>query len=370
VDVEKFLNRCFEELGKKDASDLHVKSGEVPRIRFEKHLVSFMEERPDAAFLEELLKSLTTEYLRKRFETERSVDFAFTREPFGRFRVNVFSQKGELTMVFRRMRMKIPGFKELNLPPIFEKIAREERGLILISGPVGSGKTTTIASLIDFINHHRKVSIVTLEDPIEYLFRDDQALISQREVGIDIPSFDQALRYIVRQDPDVVVVGEIRDPETLRAALTAAETGRLVISTVHGKNVRQTFERILGLYPRETHEQILSELAYNLKALVSQRLICSMTAGTLAPACEILVANPSSTKMIRDGEFDHLIQILQNGTRDGMQTMNQALYQLYQDKFVSKEGALAASDNPQALEMNIKGIFTDEGQGGILGIRK
>lgn len=370
MEENEFLYGCLEELARKNASDLHMKSGEVPRIRLEKQLRPIGDVKPSLKFLEALVKSHLSEYQKNAFERNRAVDFAFTREPLGRFRANVFSQRGELAIVIRRLTMNVPNFKDLRLPRIMDDLSRIERGLILLAGPVGSGKTTSIAALVDQINKTRHVSVITLEDPVEYLYKDDKAFISQRELGIDIDTFQSGLRFIVRQDPDVVVVGEIRDAETLRAALAAAETGRLVISSCHGKSIQQSFERMLGLYPHDAHEQILNELSFNLKAVICQRLLPSTTHGKLIPVCEVLMMNPSACKIVREGQLGKISQIMQNGVHEGMQTMNHALLQLVQQGDISRDDALMASDNPQALEMNMKGIYMDEGRGGIIGSEK
>jgi pilus retraction protein PilT len=367
MDPRKFLTDCLRELVAKEATDLHVKAGEIPRIRHQRRLVSLEAGKLDTPQISALLDGLLNDKQKQLLRDARSVDFAFTEAGVGRFRVNAFYQKGELALVMRRVKDKVPTFTELGLPPILGRVAEEERGLVLVAGPVGSGKSTTTAAVIDTINHTRPVRIITLEDPIEYLHKDHRAFISQREIGLDTESFVQSLRYVVRQDPDVIFIGEIRDRETLHAALAAAETGRLVMSTVHGKNVLQTFERILGFFPREEHGSILVELSYNLKALISQRLLRRKDGSGLVPACEVMLMNPSAAKMMREGRLERLTQVMQNAGQEGMQTLNQALLELIQKDLISKEEGLAASDHPQSLEMNLKGIFLDEAAGGILG---
>ncbi|HNV86321.1 MAG TPA: PilT/PilU family type 4a pilus ATPase [Candidatus Omnitrophota bacterium] len=366
MESRTFFRDCLAELVEKDGTDLHLKAGEAPRIRYQKQLLPISEATPSNTFLGELIDSFLSEYQKRKFETLRAIDFSFSLDSLGRFRANAFYQKGELAMVVRCLKSNIPAFKDLGLPEILNRLTLEERGLILIAGPVGSGKSTTIAAMVNYINDNRKASLITLEDPIEYLYKDHLAFISQREIGLDTDSFLHALRYMVRQDPDVIVIGEIRDPETLQAALAAAETGRLVISSVHGKNVQQTFERILGLYPREAHEKVLTELSYNLKGLVSQRLLRSSDRAKLVPACEVLLASPAASKVLREGLLGKLNQVMQNSRDEGMQSMNQSLLQLFQEGQITKEDALAASDNPQELEMNMKGIFLDEARGRIL----
>lgn len=367
MDEKKFLTSCLQELVQRGATDLHIKAGAYPRIRIQRKLVPLEFSKPTTPFLESLLHPLLNDHQRNLFQMARSVDFAFQQEGLGRFRVNAFYQKGEVAIVIRLVRERIPGFEDLGLPLVLKKIAGEDRGLVLVGGPVGSGKSTTIAAIVDFINHEVPKRIITIEDPIEYLFQDDRSFVSQREIGLDADSFPQALRYIVRQDPDVIVIGEIRDAETFHAALTASETGRLVISTVHGKNVMQALERVLGFYPREQHPAILTELSYNLKSVIAQRLLPRRDAKGLAPACEVLILNPSAGKVLRDGRLDKIQQVMQNGSQEGMQTFNQSLLELFQKEIITREEALAASDSPHSLEMNMKGIFLDESAGGILG---
>ncbi len=367
MDEKHFLNQCLKKLIEKAATDLHVKAGELPRIRTGRKLIPLDVLKPSSPFLESVLDPLLSDHQKKIFQLTKAVDFAFNADSIGRFRVNAFYQKGEVAIVFRMVKDKIPSFENLGLPSILKAIALKQRGLVLIAGPVGSGKSTTIAAMVDYINHNEEKRIITVEDPIEYLHQDDKSFISQREIGLDTESFHQALRYVVRQDPDVIVIGEIRDAETFHAALTASETGRLVVSTVHGKNVMQAFERVLSFYPREEHQAILTELSYNLEAIVSQRLLSRLDGKGLLPACEVLMMNPSAGKILREGHFEKLGQVMQNGKQEGMQTFNQHLLILVEKKMISKEEAFRTSDHPHALEMNIKGIFLDETSGGILG---
>lgn len=366
MDEKSFLGDCLKELVSRNATDLHIKAGQPPRVRVQRKLVSIGKVKPDSSNLLALLDSLLNQHQKELFHSARAVDFAFTSGGLGRFRVNAFYQMGEIAIVIRLVKDKVPNFEELGLPAVLGKISEEDRGLILVAGPVASGKSTTIASVVDAINRRAAKRIITIEDPIEYLHSDDRALISQREIGLDTESFREALRYVVRQDPDVIVIGEIRDAETFHAALSAAETGRLVVSSVHGKNVMQAFERVLGFYPREEHPAILTELAYNLRAVLSQRLLPRREGGGMVPACEILLMNPSACKILREGQLGKIHQVMQIGAEEGMQTLNRALLDLFQKNLITREDALQASDQPQALEMNMKGIFLDEGTGGLL----
>lgn len=367
MDGRQFLAKCLKQLVERGATDLHIKAGKFPRIRLDQKLVPIEILEPTDSFLQVLLTSLLNDHQKRIFDLAKAVDFAFSSDGFGRFRVNAFYQKGEIALVLRMVKDKVPSFEELGLPAVLKSVSLEQRGLILIAGPVGSGKSTTIAAIVNYINHKEPKRIITIEDPIEYLHQDDKSFISQREIGLDTESFLQSLRYIVRQDPDVIVIGEIRDMETFHAALTASETGRLVVSTVHGKNVMQAFERFLGFYPRDQHQAILTELSYNLKAILVQRLLSSQGGKGMVPACEVLLMNPAAGKMLREGYLEKLNQVMANGRGEGMQTFNQHLLELVEREVVSKEEALRASDNPQALEMNMRGIFLDEAEGGLLG---
>jgi pilus retraction protein PilT len=309
---------------------------------------------------------IMNDYHRSILPKQKGVDLAFTSENFGRYRANVFYQRGTLSIVIRTIKSIIPSFAELNIPLVFEKVCMKERGLILIAGATSSGKSTTVATMVDYINKNRDAHLITVEDPIEYMHQDNRCVINQREIGQDSLSFQDALKFVVRQDPDIIVIGEMRDPQSFRSAVVASETGHLVISTIHAKNVLQVFDRILGFFPSDQHEQILVQLSFNLQAISCQRLLRRKDAAGLIPAVEILLENPSVSKVIRENQLDKLPQAMINAAEEGMQTFNMSLVELYNAEQISKEEALLASDNPHALEMNMRGIFLDDTGGGIL----
>lgn len=367
MDAKEFLERCLKDMAEKQGTDLHIKARHPSRVRMQKNLTETLDYQADQGTLEEILEDMLNSEQKDQLARTKSVDFAFNHPQYGRFRVNAFYQKGEISLAIRAVRNQIRTFEELGLPASLRTVAAQERGLVLVSGPVGTGKSTTVAAVIDHINKNRYARIITLEDPIEYLFKDNKAYISQREVGLDTDSFQSSLRGIVRQDPDVIMVGEIRDSDTLGAALACAETGRLVISTIHAKSVAQTFERVLGFFPHNNHEKVLMELSYALKAVVSQRLLRHSQTKDLSLACEVLLVNATAAKMIREGKLEKLNQVMQMGKEEGMQTLNMSLLELFNNGKIGRQEALSASDDPDALEMNLRGIFFSESKGGIIG---
>ncbi|MBU1864157.1 MAG: PilT/PilU family type 4a pilus ATPase [Candidatus Omnitrophica bacterium] len=366
MDPKIFLENSLKQLTEKNASDLHIKSGVVPRLRVSGTIQKMETDAIGPKFVSSLADSLMNDGQKELFKKNRSVDLAFASETYGRFRANIFWQRGTTSIVIRVIKNLIPSFSELYLPAVFEKISLQERGLILISGATSTGKSTTVASMVNYINQERDGHILTIEDPIEYMHEDKRCIINQREIGQDAVSFSDALKYVVRQDPDVIVVGEMRDPESFKSAIVASETGHLVISTIHAKNVQQVFDRILGFFPSDQREQVLVQLSFNLKAVAAQRLLRKKDKKGLVPVCEVLMNNGTIAQLIRDNKMEKLPQAIANCSEEGMQTFHQALCKLYNEGFVSKEEALMASDNPQALEMNMKGIYLDEGSGGIL----
>jgi len=368
MDEKTFFDTCLKQMNEKNGSDLHIQVGEWPRMRVNGQLASLQGvDPPTHDFLLKLLRAQVSDKYWAVFEAKGTVDYSISHETYGRYRVNAFNQKAELSFVIREVKSDVPNFEDLGLPAVMTQIAELHRGLVFVSGPVGSGKSTTMAAIINRINQTRAARIITLEDPIEYIYKSEKGLISQREVGMDVGSFSEALRGVVRQDPDVIVVGEIRDAATFEAAVMAAETGRLVISSVHSKNVMQTFERVLGLFPRSEQPQILTELAFNLKAVVSQRLLPREDGEGRVPVCEVLIGTASASKVIKENQLDKIQMIMQGGKAEGMQTLNNALLTLFKEGTISREDALNASDSPQQLDMNMKGIFMDESKGSILG---
>lgn len=366
MDARAFLRENLKKVLKLDGSDLYIKSGERLRYRLAQNVKVLDETKPSKPDVESLVNQITNDYHKKFLDEKGSVDFALDFEELGRVRVNIFSQRGDMCLVLRLVKNEIPSFEKLNIPPILKSIAEQQRGLILIGGATSSGKTTSIAAMIQHVNNKLERHIITVEDPIEYSFKDIKCMVNQREVGSDTTNFHDSLRYIVRQAPDMIIIGEMRDQETFTAALAAAETGRVLISTVHARNVIQVFERVLGFFPAEQHDQIMNQLSFNLLAISVQRMLTQVDGVNVIPAFEILTMSPAAQKLVREGRLAQLGQVMQQGGQDGMQTFNQALLKLYNEKRISQEEAFRASDNAQQLSMNIKGIFLDEAAGGIL----
>lgn len=352
----------------KNASDLHLKVGSVPIYRINKMLVP---EEHCGKFtkddMEKMISEITTEAQRREFDDKSEIDYAYFAGEMGRFRVNIFRQRGETGIVMRRIKDRIPDFVELNLPSIFEKITMFERGIILVTGASSSGKSTTLASMINYINVNKNKHIMTLENPIEYLHSDKKSVINQREIGVDTESFHAALRHIMRQDPDIIVIGEMRDGESVMTSISAAESGHVVLSSFHAEDTIQAIVRLLDFFSHGEKEQIRMQIANNLKAVTCQRLLKKGKTEDegLIPAVEILVVTPIVSKLIRENKIKDIQKILQHG-EDGMRTFNMSLVDLYKKNSITKEEALAKSSNPEALKINLKGIFLDEDRG-ILG---
>jgi twitching motility protein PilT len=348
--VEEF-GRWLTELTQGGGSDLHVKVGTEPKIRLSGSLVP-LDHRP---LLEEETAAIAAAIVpadrRGRFETAGEVDFAYSLPGVGRFRVNVFRQRGSVSAVFRKLRFGGPSFGEMHLPDTIRMLSEEHRGLILVTGPTGSGKTTTLSAMIEHLNHTRQCHIVTIEDPIEVLFRDDVASINQREVGNDTESFLSALRAALRQDPDVILIGEMRDTETVRAALQAAETGHLVMSTLHTVDATETVNRVVDFFPPHQQAQIRLTLAGAVKGIICQRLVPTID-GSLLPCHEILVNTGRIAERIADPDKTAEIHdVIAEGGYYGMQTFDQSLLQLVKDGGVSLDAALAASTNPHDFQL-------------------
>ncbi|NLE27242.1 MAG: PilT/PilU family type 4a pilus ATPase [Clostridiaceae bacterium] len=348
------------------ASDIHLKVARPPAIRIE-GVLRFTEIRELAEidmmrFLDEIMSPLQKQY----FLETGDADFAASVPALGRFRVNCYRQRGTTAMVFRYVKADIWDFRTLNLPErAMERIASLDRGLVLVTGTTSSGKSTTLAALIDRINATRQSHILTLEDPIEYLHADKKCSVSQREVSIDTKDFKTGLRAIMREDPNVILIGEMRDAETFQACLGAAETGHLVFSTLHTTNVMMTIDRILDMFPADQHAQVRSQLALQLRAIVAQRLLPTADGKGRVPAVEVMFNDPGIAPLIRDGEIERIPNVIADGQDDGMQTFNMALVSLVKKQIVTQKAAEEASDNPDALKMNLQGIFGSRDRGGI-----
>jgi len=298
-------------------------------------------------------------HARKRLDEEREVDFSYHIPNVGRFRTNVFQQKGEWCLAMRYVKVKVPGFEELGLLPVLKNIAESPRGIVLISGSTGCGKSTTLAAMIEHINATAKKHIIALEDPIEYVFEDNQCIIEQREIGLDTQSFAMGLKHILRQDPDIIMVGEMRDAISFNAAMNAADTGHLVLSTLHTTNASQAVSRILDFFKADERDQIRRQLASTLQGVVCQRM-AGKVGGGVVPAIEIMINTPTVRKLIEENRLEKLGAAIETGVDDGMQTFNQALFNLVKQGRVSEKEALAKASNPEALKMNFQGIFLDE----------
>jgi len=343
------------------ASDLHLKVGTYPMMRVRGTLMPATEER---RLEHEDLVSMAAAVLpaghRDKFKDNHEVDLAYSVAGLGRFRCNAFQQRGTIGMIFRVIPMKVASIEDLMLPKVLKKIAAEERGLVLVTGTTGSGKSTTLAALVDEINLTRTAHIMTIEDPIEYLHRDNRSIINQREIGVDTNSFAHALRSALRQDPDVILVGEMRDFETIQTALLAAETGHLVLSTLHTLDATETINRIIAVFPPHQQKQVRIQLSSVLKSVISQRLIPRTDAKGRVPAVEVLISTAFLRDCIIDKDKSHLIHgaISQGTSQYGMQTFDQSIFSLYETKHISYEEALRWCSNVDEFKLKVQGIST------------
>ncbi len=352
------FRRVLEIVLDRKASDLHLKVGTRPQIRVDGRIESVDEPPPTVKEMEGFADMLLTPAQKQELAQKREIDFAIGVPGLARFRANVYYQRGTMAVVLRHVPLGVPAFEELNLPPQVEKLALSPRGLVLVTGTVGSGKSTTLASMIDSINRRIARSIITVEDPVEFLHRDDKCVISQREVGLDTLSYADALRHILRQDPDVILLGEIRDRETMSTALMAADTGHSVLSTLHTVDAAQTVNRILSFYPPHQHEEIRYLLASTLRAVVSLRLIPKAGGSGRVPAAEILVNTPTIRDYLMSADKTHSIRsaIQEGATQYGMQSFDQSLMRLYRRGLITQEEAVRNSSTPTEFELRIRGI--------------
>lgn len=356
-DKEPQINKYFHLVIKIDASDLHLKVNMVPRIRIRGALKNTNATVMTEARMEELIFEILTEEQKKYFLRNGALDFAWQVGRADRFRVNVFRQRGLISLAARHITSNIPPFEMLHLPTTVEKIAEVHDGLVLVTGPTGCGKSSTIASMIDHINSNRSCHIVTIEDPIEFLHVDKKAIVSQREIGVDVPTYEAALRSLMRQDPDVVLVGEIRDNETLTAAMRAAETGHMVFGTLHSVNASQTIQRILDLFPQEERELARQTFALTIRAIISQQLLPGIREDAkIVPAIEILLANPIVRKLISEGRENDLPNVIRSCQKEGMQDITESLRKLIAEEWVDLKVGLEHAPNVEELKMALKGI--------------
>ncbi len=353
------LAKYFKAITAADASDLHLKSGCPPHIRKAMKLRPTTEAPLSTADILGMAEELMTPEQSAFFREGGNVDLAYEVEGGDRYRINIFRQRGRVSMAVRRVTRDIPDFESLHLPPVMSRVAESNQGLVLLSGPTGSGKSTTIASMLQYINRRRNCHIVTIEDPIEYLFTDDKALISQREIGIDVEDFPQGLKYLMRQDPDVVLIGEMRDAETFQAGLQAAETGHLVFGTVHASSAQQTIGRILDLFPVDARDRARQSLAFNIRAIVCQKLLPSIAEGIgRVPAVDVLLTNPSVRQYIMENREAELNDIIKSREADGMISFTKSLFNLIETEMIEPKVGREAAPNEDELQMLLKGIQT------------
>ena len=355
------VNDLLKAAVEKGASDLHLKVGSFAMARIHGHLTSVnQEKRLDHEDLVEMAAAVMSNSHRQRFKESQEVDLAYSVPGLGRFRCNVFQQRGTIGMVLRVIPVQVRSIDALGLPPVLQKISQEERGLVLVTGTTGSGKSTTLAAMIDYINSTRSSHIITIEDPIEYLHRDSLSIINQREIGVDTKSFAHALRSALRQDPDVILVGEMRDMETIETALHAAETGHLVFSTLHTLDAAETINRIIGMFPPHQQKQIRIQLSAVLKAAIAQRLMPSADGKSRVPAVEVLVATAFIKDAIVDKDKTHLIPgaIAAGTSQYGMQTFDQSIFSLFSQGMITYEEALRWASNVDEFKLRVQGITT------------
>ena len=350
-DSKEKLNKLLLMAIQQNASDLHIAVGRRPTLRIDGVLIPLSKESiltPEMT--EELVLSLLTEEQRAKFLKEKEMDFSYTYEDKARFRINVYFQRGYMAAALRLIPSQVKTIEELNLPPLLHDFTRLSQGFILVVGPAGHGKSTTLAALVDEINHKRTDHIITIEDPIEYVFVQDRSIISQREVETDTPSFHRALRSVLRQDPDVIMIGEMRDTETMATAMTASETGHLVFSTLHTNSASQTIDRIIDSFPAGQQGQVISQLSAVLVGIVSERLIPRLTGGRL-PACEIMLANAAVRNLIRERKTYQIDLVIETSLQEGMVSLNRSLAGLVRRKEISLENAELYSLNPAELRI-------------------
>ena len=364
--AETSLNEVLKIAVENNASDIHVKENSPVFYRIDGSMVGcdFIAGRE---LMDSFIEQITSAKQREVLENTGDLDLSHREDGVGRFRVNIHRQRGQLGITFRWVKSEILSIEQLNLPPVMSEIAKAKRGIIIITGTTGSGKSTTMAALLQYMNTHRQEHIITIEDPIEFEFVDDQSVFEQREVGLDTDSFAGALKHALRQDPDIIMVGEMRDRISFEAALQAADTGHLVITTLHASNASQTITRILDMFEKNEQDAIREALASNLCAVVSQRLVPLASGSGRAAVNEIMINTPIVNKLIQEDRMEKLSAAIQAGQGDGMMTFNQCLLELVNSGRVSRDDAVAASDNPEGLKMNFEGIFLSSDAGGLVG---
>ena len=362
------VDKIFRALVKLEGSDLHLKVGRPPIVRVDGTLKPLSRPPIEKEEMVRLLFPMMDKRNRKIFEDEGGADFAYTVDVDGvtwRFRVNMLQQLGNIGLVARRVGNWIPNFEGLNLPPVMESLCKFDQGMVLLAGVTGSGKSTTIASMLNWINRNYTKHILTLEDPIEFVYTEEQCLINQREIGMDVVDFAVAMKHAVREDPDIILVGEMRDEETFMTAIHAAETGHLVFGTIHAASAPTTIGRILDLFPEEMHGAIRSAIAFNMKGIIAQKLLPSIAEGVgRVPTVEVMTFSPMITKLVLEGHDEKLPDAIRIGAEDGMQDFTMSLKSLIDKELIDRETAFRVAPNRDALKMALKGINVS--QPGIL----
>jgi twitching motility protein PilT len=343
------MRELLEEMVARGASDLHVTAGLPPKFR-----IDGMIQDSDFAVLSgddtrRMAYSIMSEEQKKGFEQDKELDFSFGVQGISRFRANVFLQRGATALAIRQIPYTIHAFEELGLPPVTRKLIEKNQGLVLVTGPTGSGKSTTLATMVDTINTVRQAHIITIEDPIEYVHQHKRCIVNQREINNDTRSFPAALKYVLRQDPDVILIGEMRDRETIAAALTIAETGHLAMATLHTNSTFESINRIIDVFPPEQQNQVRSQLSFCLSGVLTQQLIPRAHGRGRVLCLEIMICTPAIKAMIRDNKTHQIYGLMQAGQKHGMQTMNQSLYQAYANKWITREWAMGCSSDPMEL---------------------
>ena len=352
------IKKLMQEMVAKDASDLFYRAGGTARLRVDGKIISVDDKILSVEDVMLATEQLTNSRQREAFKSKLDVDFAIYLDELGRrFRVSIFMQRNWPSIVIRNVRNNISAFEELNLPAeILKKLSLETRGLVLLTGSMGSGKSRTIASMVEYINNNARKHILTAEEPIEFTFEDKQSIINQRELGIDVSSYPSALRSFTLQSPDVIFIGNIRDYETVSSAITAAETGVLVLSTLHTINASQTVERLINLFPPHQHQEIRNQLATLLKGVISLRLVPTKDGTGRVPACEVMLLTPTISRLIREGKIWEIPQFIDDGAIFGMQSFNQSLIKLVHEGKITEEDAALAADNRDEFMLAFKGI--------------
>ncbi len=360
------IGKYLDAMIKAGGSDLHFKASSVARVRVRGGLKSLSGDPLTNEKIEKMLFEIMSDDQKKRYAEKGSTDFSYQFGTEDRFRINIFRQRGLTSMAARHIPRDIMDFDQLNLPPVLRDISNLHQGLVLVAGITGSGKSTTIAAMIEQINQLRTCHIVTLEDPIEFMFEDKKAFVNQREIGQDVDDFHDALKYLMREDPDVVLIGELRDPETFEAALHAAESGHLVFATVHASNAPSTVTRVLELFPAEARELVRTSMVFNLQAVICLKLLKGINpAVPRIPAVEIMIASPSVRKLIAEKRENELLGVIRGSKAESMQDFTESLRHLVEAEFISSQTAYDAAPNPEELKMRLKGISVSSG--GIIG---